>query len=411
MYESAAHLVVHANDYLDSLEGKPPEAPEEARERARHIYLLISEMRRFNFHAPKFGVGALFRDLRFAEKEELLEAAPFIQSFLYTLNVRKWTYERAKIAYLANRLSYFLLQSEVMGDVLSHLPYGGSYLRPTERAGGTAFLVIRDLEKLLRGDSGYELVFEEEKLVDVRRRGGRGLFPSSTAILLASLSTSQAVESVWNDILKAERREISNYERLVEYERVVGRYDLRRVYENPELFWDLMQELEEAGFLSEDGTVDPDILNALRKRRHLRYNRLYAAASSHLTLFLIRYYLYFTPRTRRYSPPLRGMPDNPGKILVVLGEVDLPVCKASKREVVELVRKCSRIHSLVPFPPKDVGDALIYKICPSLGRRLPAVERAVEAVLRGSERARRFRELMGDLRDNDKDEGGSGETR
>jgi len=410
VFESPSELLAYANEYMDSIE-RPPASPSEARERAELLAELIHHMRRFNFHAPKFGIRQLFSAFVLSEKEELLEALPQVERFSYSLNVRKWTYERAKIAYLAERLSYFLLKDNLMTDVVPHLPHGGSFLRFTERSGGAGFLVFRDLQRLLYGEDRTELLFEDEKLVSVERKRRKGLFPLSTAVLLASYSTIHATDAHWEEILREERGAIPHYEEVLEYESIVMRYDLSRIYDNPERLAKLFQELEEKGFLDEDGTVKPHILNAVRKKRFFRYNKLMGYASSYLSLFLVRYYLYYTPWSRRRKVPLRGVPQDVERLSPVLSSVELPDCKAEKEGLTETLRLARELKGVLPVGWKKVADTLVFKICPPLGRLHGDVATFLEGVTRPSGRARAFLDVLGEKDDKGKDAGRSGKAK
>jgi len=253
-FETASELLAYANQYLDDLENRPPESEEEARERMMEVRSLISEMRRFNFHAPKFGIKQAFKSLAYIDKEELLEAIPFLQEFIYSLNIRQWTYERAKVAYLSNRLSWFILKERWLTEFFPYLPYGGDYLSFTSVGGGASYLVFRDLEKILRGEGGLRAIFRGERLESIVREKGHGPFSRTTSIILASLSVKKAVQEHMEEIIKGERKKIPEYDVVVAYERLVARYDIQKLGENPELFSKLLQELEEAGFLDRDGS-------------------------------------------------------------------------------------------------------------------------------------------------------------
>ena len=402
VFDSPSELLAWSNDYMDKLEGKAPRSKEEALERTKMLASIVSDMRRFNFHAPKFGVGDLFKELRFSDKEELLEAAPLLQSFIYSLNSRKWAYERAKIAFLANKLAYYLLKEEVMEEFIPYLPYGGDYLSFTLLSGGAGYLAFRDIEKLLKGEKRLSLVFEEERLVGVEKEGKKGLLPSSTATLLASLAVKMATERHWRDIVEAERSRIPHYDEILAYESIVSRYDVVKVSENPELYWSLFQELEEAGFLDEDGSVKPHILNGLRKKRFFRYNRLLSLSQSYLTLFLLQYYLYFVPWARRRRVPLRGMPQDISRLEEVLSDVSILNCSVSAENVLEVIEEARKLYGVLPFPWRDVADTLLFKTCPSLGRRFEEIERLLEELEVPSGRAKRFLELLGEKNDKDK---------
>ncbi len=387
---------------MDKLEGREPKDEEEALERTKILASLVSDMRRFNFHAPKFGVGDLFKELRFSDKEELLEAAPLLQSFIYSLNSRKWAYERAKIAFLANKLAYYFLKENVMRDFLPFLPYGGDYLSFTLRSGGAGYLAFRDIEKLLRGEKRLSLVFEDERLVGVEKEGRKGLLPSSTATLLASTAVKIATDRHWKDIVEAERSKIPHYDEILAYESIVTKYDVIKVSENPELYWELFQELEEAGFLDDDGSVKPYILNGLRKKRFFRYNRLLSLAQSYLTLFLLQYYIYFTPWARKRNVPLRGMPEGVEALEEVLSDAEMANCTIPSQRVIEVVEEARELYGVLPFPWRDVADTLLFKICPSLGRRFEEIERLLQEVRTPSGRAKKFLELLGGKDDKDK---------
>ena len=152
-FESATQLLQYADAYLSSLEGKPPKDAEDARDRLRTLLFLRDEMERFHFPNPRFAVMELIRLLQQAipgmEPEEIKELMPQVRALKYAFDVRKWTYERARAAYIANRAALIVLEHGALHDILPFLPYGGEYRVILERIGSVAFLVFRKLLEML----------------------------------------------------------------------------------------------------------------------------------------------------------------------------------------------------------------------------------------------------------------------
>ncbi len=392
-FEEASHLLAYANEFLDSLENTPPSSPEEALERAREISFLISEMRRFNFHAPKFGIRDLFKELRFTEKEEMLEIAPSLKKLMYALNIRKWTYERAKVAYLSNRLAYFSIHFDALTDFLPYLPYGGSYLSFAEKGGGAAYQAFRDLEKLLRGESRVEAVFKGEIFLEVEKKTKKGTLPSSTALLLAYLSISSVVDKALATIKEKVKEEVDNLEEVLRYESIVNRYDIKRLEEDPEYLWKLLQELEENGFLEEDGTVRSDILLSLREKRSIEYTTFLSLAEEALTRFLLHYYLSFPRGVRERKPPLRGMPADPSPLLPFLSSLSEEGCVVEKSALIDVLKRAMEVEDVFPFERRLLREHLLYSLCPSWGKEHGEVEAFLRSV-KASERAKKFLEAL-----------------
>ncbi len=394
-FESATELLRYVDTYLDSLVGKPPQSVEEARERIRTLLALRDEMERFHFPNPRFAVMELIRILQERlpnmEKEDLAEVLPQIRLLKYAYDVRKWAYERARAAYIANRAAMRAMELGILADFLPHLPYGGEYRLMLEGIGGTAFLVLRKiLEEMGVREERVEVEMGER--VSVRHvPPRRGVFGDRLAtVVLVSMAVRKAWEEGKRDIMKALER-IPNAERVREYERIVRRYDPATVQRNPRRLWDLLQELEEKGFIV-NGEIDPEILEGLRMKRLIKYRELRKRAEEELSRFFGEYYLMTPARERRNRPIMPGIPAEHG---------DVPFL--AWKEAIELKEKVERDMGI---PAKYAGAAALVvlegmdakEVARRYGLDEERLKRYVEAVReyrRGGSRLRRFFEALG----------------
>jgi len=350
-FSSASELLVSVNDYLDSLQGKPPASVNEARQRIRRILEYRDEMDAFHFRNPRFAVMHLMKilqeSLNTMDRADLAELAPELNLLRYTYEQRRIAYERARAAYIANRAAERILRTDIFTELLDYLPYGGEYLAELERYGGTALLVYRKvLEEL--GVRDPQLTLDQEgEMAD--QAPTKGIFGDriSTEVLVSTL-LRRAVSREMPAIVSEERKQIKNYDRMLEYERIVRKYNSLRVKENPHILWELLQELEERGFLVESD-VDPEIIEALRKRREIRFSRMYAATMSELRRFLRDYYLLVPERLRKNAPFFPGLPPTPEPLEALLAPEDM-----------DMIREKILLESALRIPAKYLGLALLH---------------------------------------------------
>jgi len=394
-FENASDLVRAVNAYLDEIEGKPPRDQEEARRRIRDLLFFRDEMSAFHFPNPRFAVMDLMRYLHDAmktlDREDLQEILPELKALRYAYELRRMTYDRARAAYIANRAALRIMEEGMFQDLLPHLPYGGEYLAALEGYGGTVLAVYRDaLEQLGVREERVEV--DRDGYVEAKRPS-KGRFGDrvSTEVLVSSL-LRKALARRWREILEEERRSIPNYDRVLAYESIVRKYDLERIRERPQKLWELLQELEEAGFLK-DGDVDPEVIEGLRRRRALRFSRVKDALQSELRDFLFHYYLLTPERLRRNKPLFPGLPVTPEGLLDILGS------DAS------LLREKTYLESVLSIPSAHLGLALLHirrgisipELSQRYGVALRDIEKAVEVVratLSKDERVKRFVDLL-----------------
>ncbi len=394
-FRSATELLQYVTSYLDGLIGKQPSSIEEAANRAKTLLLLRDEMLAFHFNHPRFAVGRLAEILnqKMAEmdKAEIAEILPELRAMRYTYELRKNTYERARAAYIANRAAERIMRTGVGTWLLPYLPYGGEYLAQLERYGGTAILVFRDAMRSLGAQPPQtELNLDgevEEKPAQPGMLGDR----TSTEVLLSAL-VRRAAEEHAEDI-EREIRAIPHIDRVLEYEQIVRRYPLDKLTERPDLLWDLLSTLEAKGFLK-GGDIDPDVIEGLRRKRSIKYNRLMDYTMSGLSDFLYEYYMLTSSRERRSYPVFHGLPPSPEPVVSVLGDRTTSV------------RQKMLLEQVLSLPSKHVGLALMHMndgipikdLAERFGVTEEKLQRAVDAVrtaLNANERVRRFMDFLG----------------
>ena len=394
-FQSASDLVRAVNAYLDGIEGKPPRDAGEARERVKKLLRFREEMSAFRFQNPRFAVMELMKILHDAmrgmSREDVREIVPELRALRYAYELRKITYDRARAAYIANRAAMRIYETGLFEDLLPYLPYGGEYIAALESYGGTVLAVYRDVLEYLG-------VREERVEVDgegnvVSRRAEKGVFGDrvSTEVLVSTL-LRKALDGTWQEILNEERESIPNYERILRYEQIVRRYNLENIRSRPDKLWELLQALEEEGFIV-DGDVDPGVIEGLRRRRALRFSRVREALMRELHDFLFRYYLLTPERLRRNYPLFPGLPVSPEPVAELLG-VEAGI-----------VREKLFLESVLQIPSAHIGVALLHIRrgidLPLLSERygipvedLRGAVEAVRAVLSGDSRVRRFIEFL-----------------
>lgn len=394
-FTSASDLVRAVNAYLDGIEEKPPRDADEARERVRKLLFFREEMSAFHFQNPRFAVMDLMRALHDAmkrlDREDLREIIPELRALRYAYGLRRITYDRARAAYIANRAALRIYEHGMFHELLPYLPYGGEYLASLEKYGGTVLAVFRDVLEYL-GVREERVEVDEEGYVEARR-AEKGIFGDrvSTEVLISTL-LRKALYREWEGILREEREHVRNYDRILQYEAIVRKYDLERIRENPDRLWELLQELEEAGFLK-DGDVDPEVIEGLRRRRAFRFSRVRDVLMSELRDFLFHYYLLTPERLRRNAPIFPGLPVTPEPVMDLLGARG------------ELLKEKVYLESVLHIPSAHVGVALLHirrgEDIPTLSQRygIPVqdLSRAVEVVraaLSEDSRVRRFVEFL-----------------
>ena len=394
-FRSATELLQYVTKYLDDLVENPPRSIDDAAGRAKMLLQLREEMLAFHFNHPRFAIGRLAEILnqKMAEmdREEIAEILPELRALRYTYELRKNTYERARAAYIANRAAERIMRTGVGRWLLRYLPYGGEYLAQLEPYGGTAILVFRDAMRSLGAQPPRtELDLEgglEEKPAQPGILGDR----TATEVLLSAL-VRRAVEERGPEI-ESEVHKIPNIARVLEYERIVRRYPLDKLTERPDLLWDLLSTLESKGFLK-DGDIDPDIIEGLRKKRSIRYNRLMEHTLHGLSDFLYEYYMLTSARERRSYPVFPGLPPSPEPVRSVLGDR------------ADVVRKKLLLEQVLSLPSKHVGLALMHihdgmsldELSQRFGVAPGDLERAVDAVraaMSENERVRKFIDFLG----------------
>ncbi len=390
-FGSASELLIAVNNYLDSIQGVPPRSKEEAKERVRKILEFRDEMDAFHFKNPRFAVMHLMKilqsSLKSMDKADLAELAPELSLLRYTYEQRRIAYDRARAAYIANRAAERIYRLGLFPDLLEYLPYGGEYIAAIERYGGTALLVYRKLLEELGVRDPQIALDQEGDLEEVQPEPGLFGDRVSTEVLVSTLLRAALSEEMPR-IISEERRVIKNYDRMLEYERIVRKYNALKVKENPHLLWNLLQELEEKGFLK-GSDVDPEVIEALRKRREIRFHRMYGAAMARLQSFLRDYYLLVPERVRKNAPIFPGLPPSPERLDSVLPEEDL-----------SLLREKIFLESALRMPSKYVGLALLHigkgvpvdDLAKKYGVDAAKLESAVSAVraARENDRVRRF---------------------
>ena len=350
-FGSASELLIAVNNYLDSIQGVPPKSKEEAKARVRKILEFRDEMEAFHFKNPRFAVMHLMKilqsSLKSMDKEDLAELAPELSLLRYTYEQRRIAYDRARAAYIANRAAERIYCLGLFEDLLEYLPYGGEYIAAIERYGGTALLVYRKLLEELGVRDPQIAIDQEGELEDVAPESGLFGDRVSTEVLVSTILRAALSEEMPR-IVSEERKVIRNYERMLEYERIVRKYNAMKVKENPHLLWSLLQELEEKGFLK-GSDVDPEVIGALRKRREIRFHRIYDAAMARLRSFLRDYYLLVPERVRKNAPLFPGLPPSPERLERVLPKDDL-----------DMVREKVFLESSLRMPSKYVGVAVLH---------------------------------------------------
>ncbi len=276
----------YVNNYLDSLMGNPPKDEEEAKNRLKDIIFLKREMDRMNFRNPRASIKELMSllDLSELDAEERREVGRLIRLLRYAYNLRTWTYLRARAAYLAHRSALHILKFPFYPELWENLPYGGEYRAFLEPFGAVGFLVARE-------------IMDE---VPIKNRFVR--------YVVAATIVRSALKMGWEKIIQQERDQIKGYDRVLEYEKIVVKYDLQKARENPEILFRLLDELEEKGFLK-NGEVDPEIIEGLRRRRIIRLREGKRYASGLLRAVLLRFYVAVPVRSRRTLPLFPGLPE------------------------------------------------------------------------------------------------------
>lgn len=314
-------LVATVNTYLDSLD--IPTSVGEAKERMEKIRNFISLMRDAGFHTPLKYILPLYRNYVPESREELLEVSPLLERLLYSLNERKWTYERAKVAYVANRFSYFILKQKALQEWLPFLPYGGGFLLFSEEGGIASLRTFNSIVSVLT-DMGV---------------------PLSTSRVVGSAVCNRVNKEALEHI-EEKVRAIENYDAAVEYLTIVSKYDIVRINENPVILDKLMEELGEKGFL-ENGQVKEEVLIAL-KRVYTTRRKLYMVEAEKLLGTLVIGYEAAFPKSVKEKGPLRGfkLSEQNKEVLVT----PLP----NGKEALELVKFVDR----VPFKRGEIAKAL-----------------------------------------------------
>lgn len=381
-FESATDLLIYADRYLESLVGSPPRDAGEARERINHLLLLRDEMERFHFPNPRFAVMELIRilheQLPNMSDEEVAQILPQIRLLRYAYDVRKWTYERARAAYIANRAALRIHELGILKEFLPYFPYGGEYRLMLEEIGGVAFIVLR---KILE-DFGVR-----------RSPEGRGVFRDRlSTVVLVSTAIRRAWKESGHQIISLVKK-IKDIERIEEYERIVRRYDPIKVQKNQRLLWSLLQELEEKGFLV-GGEVDPRILEGLRQKRLVKYRELKKRAQEVLDNFFFEYYMFTPARERKNRPIMPGIPVDYRQVPVIGEE------KARLISLKESVEKdlgiparyagAAVIVAKLGEPPKNLAERYGLDV-----RRLEDYARMVREYVSPDSRLRRFFRALG----------------
>ncbi len=397
-FESVTDLLIHADRYLDSLVGSPPKDAREARERIDHLLVLRDEMERFHFPNPRFAVMELMRilheQLPRMEKEDVVEILPQIRLLKYAYDVRKWTYERARAAYIANRAALRIYELGILKDYIPYFPYGGEYRLMLEEIGGVAYLVLR---KILE-----DLGVREERLeIEIGEKISARRVPAKKGIFRDRLSTvvlvSTVIRRAWEEsrphILSSVRK-IKDIDRIEEYERIVRKYDPVSVQRNPKRLWDLLQELEEKGFLV-DGEIDPRILEGLREKRLVKYRELKKRAWDFLEGFFFEYYMFTPVRERRNRPIMPGIPADHRQVPVIAEERrDLIALKESVERDLGIPAKYAGAAVLCVKTDKHPGD-LAKKYNLDAGR-LERYARMVRDYISSGSRVRKFFRALGE---------------
>jgi len=350
-FGSASELLIAVNNYLDSIQGSVPQSAEEARERVKRILEFRDEMEAFHFKNPRFAVMHLMRILQNSmngmDREDLAELAPELSFLRYTYEQRRIAYDRARAAYIANRAAERIYRSNLFKDLLRYLPYGGEYIAALERYGGTALLVYRKILEELGVRDPQLAVDLEGDVEEIRPEPGIFGDRVSTEVLVSTVLRAALADKM-PGILAEERRTIPNYDRMLDYERIVRKYNALKMKENPYLLWNLLQELEEKGFLK-GGDVDPEIIEALRKRREIRFHRIYDAAMSKLRRFLRDYYLLVPERVRKNAPLFPGLPATPERLEGILSD-----------DALHMLREKILLESALRMPSKHLGLAILH---------------------------------------------------
>jgi len=162
--------------------------------------------------------------LKNMDRADLAELAPELSVLRYTYEQRRIAYDRARAAYIANRAAERIYRLNLFTDLLEYLPYGGEYIAVIERYGGTALLVYRKILEEL-GVRDPQITLDQEGDVD-EMQPETGIFGDrvSTEVLVSTLLRAALSEEMPN-ILAEERRKIKNYDRMLEYERIVRKYN------------------------------------------------------------------------------------------------------------------------------------------------------------------------------------------
>ena len=394
-FQSASELVRAVNAYLGGLEGHPPESVNEAKQRIRKLLHLREEMSAFRFQNPRFAVVDLMRALHDTmhgmNREDMREVFPELRALRYAYELRRITYDRARAAYIANRAAMRMHETGLFQNLLPYLPYGGEYLASLEGYGGTVLTVYRDvLERLGVRDERVEVDSEGDL---TPKRPEKGIFGDrvSTEVLVSTL-LRKALDASWQDILREEKENVPGYSRILRYEQIIRRYNLDNITGRPDTLWDLLQSLEEAGFLV-DGDVDPEVLEGLRRRRSFRFSRVRHAVMGELRDFLFKYYLLTPERLRRNSPLFPGLPITPEPVVDILGDD------------ADLVKEKTYLESVLQIPSAHIGAALLHirrgVDLPHLSEQygippddIKGAVDAVRAVLSDDSRVRRFVEFL-----------------
>ncbi len=260
-------LVAQVNEELDAYD--ETRDVNTLRKRVKRLKEFISEMHRQGFRTPALSLRKLLPGMEELEDEELFEAINALKRYIYSINIKKWTLERATVAYHANKLALYSLEDNILTDYIPFLPYDGSYMKVVKN--GAAFMVFTDF-------------MHKKKL------------PRSTHLIVTYIGLAKSLEEVKLPTLS---------ERAQRYVNIVLSFGIDNIYRNEEIMWMLLQRLEEEGFLTKEGEIDPAVLKEVRSKRFRAYHILSDRVAREISRFLVKYFTYFPP----YYPkrPLRGV--------------------------------------------------------------------------------------------------------
>ncbi len=261
-------LVGEVNYLLDRYMD-PPRSLEEIREREEYLSRLTDQMRQQNYHNPLFVISRLLPLLKSLSREEKLDAAYYLSKLKYTLDLRRWTYDRARASLTAHRLAELVHDSVLDTALLSHIPYGGEYR-----------LIV---ENVYRGRRVYREIISE--VFPVREK-----FISSFLAFQVFLST---LLSYTEELARphVERIERETDPRVLEYEKLLRRYWGR------EDIGELLEGYED---------IVPKLREKIRKE-----NAVYRDILYHLLAWEVFKYYLFHPESFRRKNPLPGFLVNP----------------------------------------------------------------------------------------------------